>query len=163
MQARTLIVTALIGGPLAGVFMGLAASPEMTRAREPSWRQSRPDAVPDGAMAETARLVDTGPQDLSPTWYLDRMPTWKRRAMADRQAEMRTAAYMPDTEIYGETIEPPQVVGMVAAPDASAAAGASTVAYEARQATASPEAAISASDGGDVEPADGPVIVPAGA
>lgn len=84
MLARTMFLTVLVGGPLAGTLMGMFADPQMKPPPEPAWRSARPDPV-DG---QPRRIVELGPQDLSPTWYVDRMPTWKRRA-----AEREAAAY----------------------------------------------------------------------
>jgi hypothetical protein len=42
---------------------------------EPPWRRAAPALASSDA---SYQFVDSGPQDLSPTWYMDRMPTWKR-------------------------------------------------------------------------------------
>ena len=76
MLARTMFLTVLVGGPLAGTLMGMFADPQMKPPPEPAWRSARPDPV----YGQPQRIVELGPQDLSPTWYVDRMPTWKRRA-----------------------------------------------------------------------------------
>lgn len=86
MQARTMILTALAGGPLVGMLLGITANPTMKAPPEPAWRSARPDP----AYAEPQRIVEMGPQDLSTSWYADRMPTWKRRA-----AQLQEAAYTP--------------------------------------------------------------------
>ncbi|HEX8056603.1 MAG TPA: hypothetical protein VF481_08075 [Novosphingobium sp.] len=96
MQVRNMILTVLIGGPLAGAAMGFAANPTMTAPPEPSWRSARPDPI---YSSQPRQIVDYGPQDLSPTWYVDRMPTWKRRAAeqeAAAYARMQYAAYEPE-------------------------------------------------------------------
>ena len=92
MQARTIILSVLGGGPLLGLAMGLAADPHMVQPREPGWHKAQPDPV----FTDTQSFVDAGPQDLSPTWSIDRMPTWKRRA-AERQAAADAARISADT------------------------------------------------------------------
>ena len=95
MQPRKMILAVLIGGPLLGMLMGIAADPEMIPGPEPTWRKLRPDVI----FTQPQRYVDTGPQDLSPTWYLDRMPTWKRRALEQQIAEQQAfeeLAYVPE-------------------------------------------------------------------
>jgi hypothetical protein len=84
MQARTMILTALIGGPLVGTLLGITANPTMKAPPEPAWRSAQPDPI----YAQPQRVVEKGPQDLSTSWYVDRTPTWKRRA-----AELQAAAY----------------------------------------------------------------------
>lgn len=92
MQARKMILAVLVGGPLAGTLLGLAADPQMTSAPEPLWRNLRPDPI----FTASHRLVDAGPQDLSPT-YTDTTPTWKRRAaLAARMPEFRADPVEPE-------------------------------------------------------------------
>jgi len=128
MQARNMILTAVIGGPLAGLMMGIAANPTMVAPPEPSWRSARPDPV----YREPQQIVAMGPQDLSPNWYVDRMPTWKRRA-AEREAAAYAALQYadypePSPEPADPAREPPQASGAkivtwpAAAPMAEAAA-----------------------------------------
>lgn len=111
MQVRNMILTVLIGGPLAGAAMGFAANPTMTAPPEPSWRSARPDPIYSN---QPQQIIDYGPQDLSPTWYLDRMPTWKRRAAGQgtaAYARIQYAAYdpepLPAPEPEAETEAPP--------------------------------------------------------
>jgi hypothetical protein len=92
MQARTIILSVLGGGPLLGLAMGLAADPHMVQPREPGWHKAQPDPI----FTDTQSFVDAGPQDLSPAWSTDRMPTWKRRA-AERQAAADAARIAADT------------------------------------------------------------------
>ncbi|MBV1690839.1 hypothetical protein KRR38_24960 [Novosphingobium sp. G106] len=96
MQARNMILTAVIGGPLVGMLLGIAAHPTMTPPPEPSWRSARPDPI---YSKDPQRIVDYGPQDLSPNWFVDRTPTWKRRA-AEREAaayaRLQYADYVPE-------------------------------------------------------------------
>lgn len=92
MRARTIILSVLGGGPLLGLAMGLAADPHMVQPREPGWHKAQPDPV----FTDTQSFVDAGPQDLSPAWSTDRMPTWKRRA-AERQAAADAARIAADT------------------------------------------------------------------
>jgi hypothetical protein len=97
MPARNMILTVLLGGPLAGTLLGVAANPTMVAPPEPAWRSARPDP----SDSQPQRIVEMGPQDLSPYWDADRTPTWKRRAM-----ELQAAAYAP-----------PPDTGYVEAPD----------------------------------------------
>lgn len=89
MQVRTPILSALIAGPVVGVLMGLAADPTMIPSPEPTWRKMRPDPI----LADNRVFAESPPQDLSPTWWTDRLPTWKRRAL---EAEWRRFAYEPE-------------------------------------------------------------------
>lgn len=96
MQTRNVMLTALIGGPLVGMLLGVAANPTMVAPPEPSWRSARPDPI---YSSQPRQIVDYGPQDLSPNWYVDRMPTWKRRAAeqeAAAYARLQYAAYDPE-------------------------------------------------------------------
>ena len=153
MQARNMILTALIGGPLAGVMMGVAADPRMKPPPEPAWRSARPDP----AYAQPQQIVETGPQDLSPTWYLDRMPTWKRRA-AEREAaayaRLHYADYAPEP-----AAEPP-------APEPEPASSARSVTWSADIPMAEAGAAESGSErdarnAAGAEPAGQPALVEA--
>lgn len=102
MQPRTVILTALLGGTLMGSCLGLATDPVMVPPPEPHWRKLPVVTI----SPEPRRYVDLGPQDLSPTWYLDRMPTWKRRAL-----EREAAAYAEWQELTYDTVSeapPPQ-------------------------------------------------------
>lgn len=89
MQVRTPILSALIAGPVVGVLMGIAADPTMVSPPEPAWRKARPDPI----YAESRVFAESPPQDLSPTWWTDRLPTWKRRAL---EAEWRQLTYEPE-------------------------------------------------------------------
>jgi hypothetical protein len=101
MQPRTVILTALASGPLIGALLGIAIDPTMKPAPEPPWRAIAADRI----VTEPQRMVDAGPQDLSPTWYMDRMPTWKRRAA------MRDAAfYVEDNPNYYEPAPEPALI-----------------------------------------------------
>lgn len=99
MQTRQMIIATLAGGPLIGALLGLAIDPVMKPSPEPAWHKIAPDPV----LAQPQHLVAAGPQDLSPTWYIDRMPTWKRRAA------MRDAAqYDPLGSDYFEPLPEPE-------------------------------------------------------
>lgn len=89
MQVRTPVLTALIAGPVIGVLMGIAADPTMVSPPEPTWRKARPDPI----YADVRVFAESPPQDLSPTWWTDRLPTWKRRAL---EAEWRRLTYEPE-------------------------------------------------------------------
>ncbi|MBW8753359.1 MAG: hypothetical protein JF595_04300 [Sphingomonadales bacterium] len=102
MQARTMIAGVLTGGPLLGLALGLAANPHMIPPPEPPWRQHRPDPI----FAEPQPIAEAGPQDLSPTWYLDRMPTWKRRA-AERAAAADAYRFADYPDYEAPPPEPP--------------------------------------------------------
>lgn len=96
MQTRNVMLATLIGGPLVGMLLGIAANPTMVAPPEPSWRSARPDPI---YSSRPQQIVDYGPQDLSPNWFVDRMPTWKRRAAeqeAAAYARMQYAAYDPE-------------------------------------------------------------------
>jgi len=77
MYARKLIAAILASGPLLGVFAGLAVDPQMQPPPEPSWRQLRPDPI----FTEQPPAEPSAP---GPAWTLDRLPTWKRRALAEQ-------------------------------------------------------------------------------
>jgi hypothetical protein len=98
MHSRTMILTALAGGPLIGVLLGLAIDPAMKPAPEPGWHKIDPDPI----FTQPQRIVHSGPQDLSPTWYMDRMPTWKRRAAMREAAMYEDAIYAPAGFEYPE-------------------------------------------------------------
>lgn len=105
MQPRKLLLGVLVGGPALGLLMGLAVDPDMVPGPEPTWRKMRPDPI----FTEPQRFVDTGPQDLSPTWHLDRMPTWKRRALERELAAYAAPPPLPEDEpIEWEDDEPRQ-------------------------------------------------------
>jgi hypothetical protein len=108
MQPRTVILTALASGPLIGALLGIAIDPTMKPAPEPAWRAIAPDPI----VAEPRRMVDAGPQDLSPTWYMDRMPTWKRRA-AMREAAFHDEYYQHYPEPDAEPMDDESVVTVI--------------------------------------------------
>lgn len=98
MQPRTVILTTLLGGTLMGTVLGLVVDPQIVPPPEPHWRQLPVAPVP----TEPQHYVDLGPQDLSPTWDVDHMPTWKRRAL-----EREAAAYAAwEKAIYAPVPEP---------------------------------------------------------
>jgi hypothetical protein len=61
----------------------------MVSPPEPTWRKARPDPI----YADVRVFAESPPQDLSPTWWTDRLPTWKRRAL---EAEWRRLTYEPE-------------------------------------------------------------------
>ena len=139
MQPRKLILAALVGGPVIGVLLGLAADPDMVPAPEPAWRKAQPDRI----FTESQSMVDAGPQDFSP-WSIDRLPTWKRRAM-----ERQLAAYEPFPPIdepvpAAEPIPEPAVVEQAPVQAAPAAETQTNLAAEAASAAAdaAPDSAI---------------------
>lgn len=94
MQVRTPVLTALIAGPVIGVLMGIAADPTMVSPPEPTWRKAQPSSSDaDPIYADVRVFAESLPQDLSPTWWTDRLPTWKRRAL---EAEWRRLTYEPE-------------------------------------------------------------------
>jgi hypothetical protein len=139
MQPRRLILAALLGGPVIGVLLGIAADPDMVPPPEPAWRKSQPDPI----YTESQRMVDAGPQDFSP-WSLDRLPTWKRRAM-----ERQVAVYEPLPPIdepmpAAEPSPEPALLEEVPVPTAPAAGAQANLAAEAASAAAAvaPDSAI---------------------
>jgi hypothetical protein len=90
MDARKLMLSVLGGGTLLGVALGAVADPTMVPPPEPTWRKMAPDPI----YSEPRQFVEHGPVDLSPNWYMDRMPTWKRREL---ERSMR-AVYEPIAE-----------------------------------------------------------------
>lgn len=123
MQARNMILAVLIGGPLAGALMGLAADPKMVPPPEPSWRSARPDP-----MYQPQRIAELGPQDLSPNWYVDRMPTWKRR-VAEREAAAYASLQYAD---YPEPSAAPTLeTALEPAPEPAPASGPKVVTWPA--------------------------------
>jgi hypothetical protein len=93
MRARNLMLAAIGGGTLLGTLGGLAIDTDMKPPPEPSWRHA---VQRDFSTSDSYAFIDSGPQDLSPTWYLDRMPTWKRRLLY-REAEY---APLPDYQDF---------------------------------------------------------------
>lgn len=93
MQPRNLMLAVVGGGTLLGTLGGLAVDTQMKAPPDPPWRHTAQ------APAESSyQLVDSGPQDLSPSWYADRTPTWKRD-LAYRPATyvaLREPAYEPN-------------------------------------------------------------------
>lgn len=104
MNARKLIASTLVGGVLLGILAGLAVDPEMQPPPEPPWRQLPPDPI----YTEPQRVADSGPQDFGPAWAMDRMPTWKRRALARQIAMLEhypdpvPEPVVPETEPVGQ-------------------------------------------------------------
>jgi hypothetical protein len=94
MQVRTPVLAALIAGPVIGVLMGIAADPTMVPPPEPTWRKAQHNSSdPDPIYADSRVFAESPPQDLSPTWWTDHLPTWKRRAL---EAEWRRLTYEPE-------------------------------------------------------------------
>jgi hypothetical protein len=86
MHARNLMLAVIGGGTLLGTLGGLAINTDMKPPPDPPWRH----ASQSGRLAnDSYQLVDSGPQDLSPGWYADRTPTWKR------DLAYRPAVYAP--------------------------------------------------------------------
>lgn len=104
MDARTIMLTTLGGGMLMGVTLGLTTNTAMLPSPQPSWRQA-PPVHP--APAYASQVVDNRPQDLSPTWYLDRMPTWKRRALEQAGYTIDDLGYPVPPEPSPATYDPP--------------------------------------------------------
>ena len=98
MQPRTMVLTALFGGTVMGAALGLAVDPEIVPPPEPHWRQLPVAPVP----SQPQHYVNLGSQDLSPTWDVDHLPTWKRRAL-----EREAAAYAAwEQAVYAPVPEP---------------------------------------------------------
>lgn len=104
MHARTMMLTALGGGTLMGLALGVSTNTTMLAPPEPSWRT----AVPvHPSPAYSYQLADSRPQDLSPTWYRDRMPTWKRRALEQAGYTIDDLGYPIPPEPLPATDDPP--------------------------------------------------------
>lgn len=154
MTTGRLVLAVLVGGPFLGLAMGIAANPTMSAPPEPSWRSARPDPI----FRESQRLVDAGPQDLSPAWYVDRMPTWKRRE-AEAEARRQAAFYVPT---YAEEPTAPEpamaerVVEVASVPEEPRSADAAARLAPDRDAAAGPaaEAAAAPQDVITLEPAE---------
>jgi hypothetical protein len=172
MNARTMMLAVLGGGPLLGLLAGVAIDPTMKPAPEPYWRRLRPIDVPSNV--SPWQFVDAGAQDLSPRWDEDRMPTWKRRALerataAATYVPLSNAVYEPETEpafdapydtrepAYHEPVEtvgrPDAAAGQDALPDRAAAMSA----RDAATALAPPDPVLD-----EEEPETVVVAVPAG-
>jgi hypothetical protein len=90
MRARNLILAVLGGGTLLGALGGLTVNTQMRPPPDQPWRHTLQKSDFD---EESYQFVDSGPQDLSPTWYVDRLPTWKRDRL-----QQAIPAYLPMSE-----------------------------------------------------------------
>ena len=144
MRARNLILAVLGGGTLVGALGGLAVNTKMLPPPDQPWRHTLQKSDFD----ETSyQFVDSGPQDLSPTWYIDRLPTWKR----DRILQAMPAPLsMSEPDYVDEPIdEAPddrasQPSGMQVLAALEAADAAQSTADAVRDASAPPAAATAA-------------------
>jgi hypothetical protein len=100
MHARKLMLTVLVGGPIAGILAGLAIDPEIQPAPEPPWRKVQPDVIFTRAGQQ---FVEAGPQDLDPNraWAI-RAALLARRFAADADEAPHVVAYRSDAEVMGE-------------------------------------------------------------
>lgn len=152
MQARKLILSALVGGPVLGALMGFAAQPEMIAPPEPAWRQVRPDPI----FAENDAPDSLGASVFMTTYDLgDRTPTWKRRAMA-RAIALGKAHYaeVPLMPAFDEEPEPAAPLVQIVPSPLDQAADEARDAVRAAQAPAAEDAQSAA-----VEPEPAPAIV----
>jgi hypothetical protein len=118
MHARKLMLTVLGGGTALGLLFGASIDTRMKPPPEPPWRQTFHPPAPSSN--ESYRFVDAGPQDLSPTWYVDRTPTWKRHR-EDRLPDYAPLQYTEYTE-YTELPAPePALAPAPDDPDAAVA------------------------------------------
>ena len=79
MNARKLLLSVLLGGPILGTLAGLAVDTTMQPAAEPSWRKVKPDVIFTSAGKQ---FVEAGPEDLDPA-RIARSTLLARRFAAD--------------------------------------------------------------------------------
>lgn len=78
MQRHNLVLVAVLGATFAGMLGGIAARPVILPAPLPA--EPLPLRTAETAI-DTYQFVESGPEDLSPSAYIDRLPTWKRRQL----------------------------------------------------------------------------------
>lgn len=156
MHARKLMLTVLVGGPIAGILAGLAVNPQMQPPPEPSWRKIKPDVIFTGAGQQ---FIEAGPEDLDPSrpWTI-RSALLARRFAADADVPPRIVAYRSDAEVMGDDAE----YAAETAHDAAAAADAANLAANADSAAVDRNAAADAppvDEQAQPEPVDGGVVL----
>lgn len=91
MQRNTLMLSAVLGGIVAGLLGGVAVKPVPRHIAASSLRSA---PLPMPTLNVSYQFVDSGPEDLSPSLYSGRLPTWKRRELKIRDDAMPRHPYV---------------------------------------------------------------------